>query len=241
MHNLERNWNRAKRFMAPSKKMQNLMAGKGWPTVPNWGPGGIFPLGQGPHTLEKRVKRLENRRGEWKRHDVTYSGTAPNGGVVQALSLIEQGDKVGDREGDVIYLQSVQARWKLKSTVVTNDAIVRLMLFFDTRQDGDLTNMIDDIIGTTGTPYMNLKGSVQKGRYQMLFDKTYVLTRHTAGTSPQIFDQYYKKFGGRKIYYKDGTATQAGQSKGNLYLLAVSDHATYVTLEFHGRLRYTDV
>lgn len=192
-----------------------------------------------PISLERRLRKLENRRGEWHTHTKGFSETpVTTTGTVTPLASIAEGNTNNDRTGEIIYLQSIQARGILSETSDVSTA-VRLIMFFDTQQAGVLPT-VTQVLSTDDVH--SLKSASSKGRFQIMWDQTVFLQPTIASGNAWQGVQYYKKFRGRRIYFKGSTAADADLSKGSPYLLLIqSDVLSSPKFSGDIRLRFTEV
>lgn len=198
------------------------------------------------HYIDRRLSRLENRRGEWKTHsnfETAVSVTSTPS--ITMLSDIAQGDTSITREGDIIYLQSIS----FKALVRNNPNIgiaqnVRIILFFDTQQHGTAPTALNVLSSTLiNHSLIAHRARIPKGRIQIIFDTVLSPTPTYFGNTESKYCNYYKRFKGRKIYYLGSGAGESDQGKGNLYMLLLSDKNTssYPTITWESSIKFTDM
>lgn len=181
-----------------------------------------------------KLKGLVN--SELKKVDYTAAGTnVTNAGTVVDLNNIGQGDTDNARNGNSLYVRSLN--WKgYLARPTAGDVVqcVRLVVFMDTQQVGDtaptLNNVLDNI-----TPYSHLNSDTV-GRFKILCNK--VLTLDTAKSLSQQFEINIPMR--HHIRYNGTTGTDV--QKGGLYLGFLSTQGTsnYPTISYEARLCYHD-
>lgn len=196
--------------------------------------------------IERRLRKLENRRGEWKTKissAVTANSTSTP--AITCLTYIAQGSTSSTREGDIIYLQSVSYKCMVRNSGSATQAIsVRIIIFFDTQNNGTKPSASDVL--TSVTQFRSIvthRNTTSKGRYQIIFDKVIQVGPQFSTNENNGWTQYYKRFKGRKIYFKGTGDTESDMAKGTLWLLQVSDKNTehYPTVTWEANLKYTDM
>ena len=194
--------------------------------------------------LAQKVARMQQgQNSEWKNHD-TGDTDVPmtNAGTITLQSDIGQGVTSLERIGLTVKLQSVAMRYKIVADEDYNAGVcARVILFFDTQCDGVLPTVAEVLEGSTPT-ILDFREHDQKGRFQIIYDKTHSFNKAISGSDFAIFDQYYKKFNGRKMYFTGITSLIASMGKGTLYSLVISDKGTgdYPLFNYQIRLKFTD-
>lgn len=198
-------------------------------------------------SVESRLRRLENRRGEWQildKDNLAAVWDMDITGNISAMTNMAQGDADNERTGNLVYLQSVSLKFRITDNTSgsTDSKACRVILFFDTQQNGTKP-LLTEVLSSSGS-YMAHPDLTERGRFQIIYDKTFTLNHFdsSAGVQPGYTGSYYKKFGGRRIYYKGSGTTDANLSKGNLYQLVVSNYsgANPPKYEFTSRIRFTE-
>lgn len=198
------------------------------------------------HYIDRRLSKLENRRGEWKTHGkYETAASVTSTPSITMLTDIPQGDTAITREGEIIYLQSIS----FKALVRNNAAIgiaqnVRIILFFDTQQHGTAptaANVLSSV--SINQSIISHRARIPKGRIQIIFDQVLSPTPTYFGSTESKFCRYYKRFKGRKIYYIGTGDAEGDQGKGNLYMLLVSDKnaSSYPTITWESQIKFTDM
>lgn len=155
---------------------------------------------------------------------VIGSTGVPDSGAVIALSAIGQGNTLGTRTGNTIFMRSLQFRGQvLKHASATNTAI-RVMIVQDRMTNSAMPTaaQILTAVGTTTAPFATLNPFFL-GRFKILYTKIIALD---AEHEMRLLNFYI----GMKIHgrYQDGAATD--EFKNQLYLVAVGSEPTNVPL-----------
>ncbi len=195
--------------------------------------------------LNRRINRLETgQKGqEWVPHDVTVNATVTNTGLISLLTGIPQGDDIGDRTGNKLRIQSIEAKgFILSNTAATADVQhLRIIIFRDLEQHGTVPAITELLEGGT---YSSLREKLNMQRFQVIYDEWIPMMNTGTAASPitnaKIF-KFYKKTKGTKVNYIGTSAAQASQGKGNYYLALDGNQATNgPTFTVNFRVRFTD-
>lgn len=182
------------------------------------------------------ANRQATKRLEKKYHLVGSSQDIDYSGSVFALSTITQGDTDLTRDGDSLYLRSINLKGCCQLDVLATSAIVRIMVvqWFD-----DSTPAVSDILSGSYLGTVNAPSSSyfhdQRNKFRVLYDRRVLL--NDGNTECQIFDTKYLKPSKRKIHFTAGTTT--GSNK--LWLVAVSDSISNLpTMNYVSRITFND-
>lgn len=186
------------------------------------------------NTLAKDVKLIKaTLKSTMKSYTDSVNVAPSTTPVVVAISDIAQGDDYNLRDGRSIMAKSLQIQGNIEVAASSVITIVRLVLFIDNDNYG--TAPTSSNIGISDT-YILRDGSPQNlKRFKVLMDKVYRLDV-TSNLSKSV--TYYKKMN-HTIKFDGVNATD--YSQGSIWLLYVSNQATYVpALNLSTRLRFTD-
>lgn len=169
--------------------------------------------------LKKVIKQVANQSGE-KKYFTVYSGgpqTVDSIGVVTSISNIGQGDTDVTRDGDQVYLRSIELTWN--AIVADTYNFLRLIIF--QWMPASTPTVSDILIPATGNPEQNYQMPYNHdGRFnfRILYDRTLQVSQDTY-QSRQVTKKYILKGFRHRIQY------QAGTTDGNnkIYLLKISD------------------
>lgn len=192
--------------------------------------------------LQKRVSKLEKgiTGKEWKTHDTNFASVScTNTGSITMLTAITQGNQSINREGLKIHLQSIKTQEVfVNNASATTASLVRRIIFFDQQQHGTVPSVTDVLESAS---YLALKEHDKQDRFIIVYDDLFAINANISTLSKAVVIRKYKTFKGRKTYYIGTDATQASQGKGNLYMLLISNQATYhPVLDANVRIRFTD-
>lgn len=185
--------------------------------------------------VKRMISSNDNKKHEVKYFDLEVDSSPDYSGAVVDLMAISNGDTDITRDGDSIYIKSVQ--WRFVNALADSYNIVR-MLFFQYNQDN--TPTVDDILSPTWTgdpmgvhsPYRH----DTKSTYKILSDRTVLLD---ADDATALTTGYLKSgFRTRKVQYIGGTTT--GINK--IWLLVITDSSSVANPSTKGvvRLRFSD-
>lgn len=173
----------------------------------------------------------------------------PAQGVESYGNIEQEGLTQGQRIGNAIYLKSIISNFQITlGSGVTTDSenVVRLTIF----------QWMDDIAlhyptfgdvfcnAPTGYPYLATFNPDSKGKYKILFDKTYTLSQNAGNPFTIIRKINIKNFKRRKIIFdQNGTSGyNAAIYRGGIFWLLTSDSsiAPHPTITWSSRMNYTD-
>lgn len=191
-----------------------------------------------PKTFKNKVRRVVNSIAE-KKYLVTTSGGPQNvdySGTVASISDVPQGLSDSGREGDQIYLRSIEFSWQAFIGDTFN--VLRLIVF---QWYPPTTPTVADIILATAVgstdivfaPYNHDK----RYNYKILYDKTVSLDAVKANTSGVIRKYIIKGFKRHIQYEATGTT---GTNK--IYILKASDSAavSHPQMQNYHKINYSD-
>lgn len=156
-------------------------------------------------------------------------------GSVTHLTPVAQGDGVGARTGNSIFVRS----WNLKSLLSRTTAgdaaqYVRISVVMDTQQIGDTAPAYTDIYSAS-TPYSHLNPATV-GRFKVLWSRCYNLDVGAVLSKSVMINLPMR----HHVRYNGSASTD--QQKGALYLCYVSTQGTsdYPVITGEARLSYHD-
>lgn len=195
-----------------------------------------YSVGQMASSAMRGVSYLRGLvNSEKYKYDTSVSITSTSTGVLHSLATVAQGDGDSARTGNSIFVRnlSIQGNTSRNSSGTYPDGqIVRIMLVKDGQQIGDTAPAVTDILETASVnSFLN---SDTVGRFTVLWNKKYKLDSQ----NPNQLIKYNKKLWHHVRY--NGTSGSDIQ-KGGLYLLIISNEATYgPAMGLQCRLSYHD-
>ena len=171
-----------------------------------------------------QVKRKLNGAVELKYNDHNGLGgeNIDSSGTVVALSLLAEGDQIGQRTGQTVRSREIDIKGVFTNYigVGTSVAMIRWIVVIDTMCNGSLPAVLD--ILHTADVRSPLNEVTTRNRFRVLCDKLVLL--EPAGTHPtdQIFS--CKKALDHNIEFKGTTVNITDAGKNNLFLMMISDH-----------------
>lgn len=188
----------------------------------------------------RRISRLEKGISgrEWKTHDVSSSTAVSTTGSVIPISAMAQGDTSLLREGLQVRMQTIAYRLTCTLNTSVSSTKIRFIVVMDKECHGVAPTVAELL--EAGSP-IEFKEHDQRGRFRFLSDKTYMINSQYSGQEFQIFKRWFKNLKGRKHWYIGTAGSTANLGKNALYLVMISDQATYTpTVAYRTRLRFTD-
>jgi hypothetical protein len=179
------------------------------------------------HSIASRVAELERvLNPELKYFDTTVSVTLATAGAISALSLIDAGDAVTQRNGESIKVDKVEYRLTiLPSPAATVPGCSRVICFQDTDQNGTLPTLAALLISADAEAqynYANVREGPDGGaRFKILYDKVFACS--LTGSN-----QLYNKKGTlhpnpEHLFFTGTGSAQASQLQNNIYLCYFTD------------------
>lgn len=193
---------------------------------------GKLRLGQG-RSFAHRVKGLINGMQEKKFIDTIVSDTTSITGtsVITPLTLVAQGDDVGQRDGDEIRILTCGFNMFLSSDLNNvTDTVNRIIIFRAMKNvDGVLPTVGEILVADCITSFYNQDN---RGDFQIIYDSFFkqIIPNHAAVDVERSrdFKQWATKFAipGKKCSYDLGTAVIAAAEKGHLFMIRMTTAAT---------------
>lgn len=207
--------------------------------------GKALSIGISAARVAAQVASLIN--AEWKYYDRSDVDTnVTSAGAILYLSNMAQGDTEITRNGVSILPKGISVRMKMTINGSATNSLCRAMIVVDRECDGaepSISEVLDSV------DVMSFRNRDNKGRFAMLYDKTFTLR---ALDKQEINIKFNKKFNSpskrpnpkRKWYhiqYGGSSAAITDLRKGNIFLFFISDEATYSpTVKTFSRLTYVD-
>lgn len=199
-----------------------------------------------PRIKRKRAQKL-SRRAVALTHETRYLlsdaaatslSTTPSFTV---LNLMQQGDTAGTRDGNKIYLQSVDLRVQLIVADTTN--LVRMLLVYDRQSNASnpsavgIANILD--VPAAASQALGPQLIPTKRRYNILLDRIFTLDlvdKYTWMIHKHIKINKYTEYNGN-------AGTVADIITGGLYLIFISDSTavSHPTMQFTAKLFFKDI
>jgi len=194
-------------------------------------------------TLAQEVAALKRTVGkeEWKYRDTIVASSINNTATIQCITLISQGDDVGNREGRKINIESIQAkiRWEQPNAAII-PATMRVIFFAD-KQSNAAAPVTADLLDTSTAGGVDaLRQLNNRSRFKILMDRRYSMGTVSGGTH-DIVDDYYDKRKHDVIFNATNGGTIADIQTGALWVLVVSDaSANPPSTVINVRVRFTE-
>lgn len=149
----------------------------------------------------------------------------------------QQGTTLSTRIGNKITVISLAMRWLIK---VGNElAPIRLVICYDRRPLGADATSSDLFVTDNQINSGYFKYGTNKGRFQVLLDKTYS-TSQLVTASSRIADKMYWK-GALNVDYSGNAGTVADLDKGNFLIMAMSEgNGVAIDIDYGYSFRFTD-
>lgn len=152
--------------------------------------------------------------------------------ITLSLASLPQGDADGNRTGNSILVKDYEMRLKITKHPSAINTYIRHIIVRDLQQIADTVPVLTDVLQTGA--YNDFYTDVNKGRFQILNDRTYELDTNNVGQSVSIRKKLQKH-----VKYNGSTGTDI--QKGGIYSFWVSNEATNTpTITWQSRLRYYD-
>ncbi len=201
-----------------------------------------IPYGRRPQSFKKRVNRLIQANHELKFIDNAVSTSTPVGGtsVVSPLSLVGEGDTDILRDGQEIYLHSVQIKlFMTQDTTPTSATEMKLMVILARKNvDGVLPVITDFLMSDDPASLKQIDG---RGDFQVLFSQDYLFQPPIlAGNQQNLWINYYKKFKKPiKATYDSDQADITAAEKNHLFMVLMTNQPTASQPTWSGNTRVT--
>ncbi len=199
-------------------------------------------LGRPRQSFTKRVNKLIQANHELKFIDTNFNLTTPVSGtsLISLVSAVGEGDTDALRDGQEIYLQSIQCRILLsQDTTPTAATLAKFMVVLARKNvDGALPVMLDLLQSDSIDSLKQIDG---RGDFQVLMSEDIILRPPiTAGNTQAYWIKYYRKFKKPiKATYDSSGATIAACEKNHLFVVMMTNQATASQPSWIGNVRVT--
>lgn len=196
-----------------------------------------FTLARSKPTVafKKKVRRVIRQTAEKKYLAYSASAVGVDSAGTAMLSLLDvpQGDLDSTRDGDQLFLRSIQLNFSISLGDTTNFVRVILFQWFPT-----LTGLppVASILLDTSRPWLSPYNHDQRFNFRIFHDKTYCLDTLNNEISRRMFLK--SKFR-RHIQYVGGATAVAAN---RIFALFISDSgaAPHPALQYSGKTNFTD-
>lgn len=195
-------------------------------------------------TARKAAKSALNARSEVKYIDrKNTASSATDVGAIAPINIPGQGDGQSQRNGNSIYMRSIQGRWTATAADGTNIVRVLVFQYYDDTLlgSGDVDKVLDTTggVGAVHAPYNH--ANTRSGKLKILYDKTVSLVDSTEKQLSNPHKFMITKLKKRRCVWEDGTATIP--ENNGLYWMNLSDSTavSHPLVNYHARLRYNDM
>lgn len=182
----------------------------------------------------RKVKHIANTAGEKKYFAVSSGGpqTVDYSGVITSISNVAQGDTDVARDGDQLYLRSLEIHWEAIVADVFN-----VLRFIVVQWYPATTPVVSDILLTPGTvdSHMSPYNHDTRFQFRILYDKRVTINTDKPSALLKV---RIRRFARRRIQYLGGTTD--GQNK--IYVLKISDSGAvpHPTIQNFSKLNFGD-
>lgn len=165
----------------------------------------------------------------------TYSGTQSDTATITALTMPNQGDAIGSRDGDEVLWTSI--RGTLSVAAADNTNVIRFILFQwhpDTATEVPAASTVLASASTPISPFIPIR--LKRSKFSVLYDRTITVSSNGNAAKTLPISVGLKKF--RKTVFNQG---ELG-GKNLIYFLILSDSgaATHPTIAFDFIYRFHD-
>lgn len=172
------------------------------------------------------------RRAEPNTFSTAYGTQPTTAGAVSQLSGIAQGDGLGDRTGDKIWVRYIEFGFNQLSSGTNN---TRFLIVRDDSPEGGTPSVTDILTSAVvSSPFQSLNVT-QMRRFRILFDKTTSSSQN--GNLAHAMKP--KKIMINQPTYFSGSAA-GNKGRGTLYFLVITDVATSSNIDARFKLVYND-
>ncbi len=193
----------------------------------------------------KKVKQIISGQSETKYLDQTVSSSTPISGTSEILNitLVAQGDTEITRDGDEIYINSLECSGYLTADAdETIDTTARLIIFRQVTNCEGTAPIIGDLLESDNI--IALRNMDNRGEYKVYMDRFIILKHFDIGSQPRSRIKYYKNFKSPLKCSFDGTgAGIANAEKGHLFIALITGSAnTFQPVwDFNIRVKFKDM
>lgn len=185
-------------------------------------------------TAAKYLKGLVNSERMYADRTCTLGAARSN---VWGLTLLGQGDSVGQRTGNSMLLRSIYIRGFCQiNSSVTGNTRITLMIVRDNQQQPDTTPLVTDILKTEDPDSMINTNTA--GRYKIVWRKNIALYPQSTGSgSVRDIQKYFKLYDHVRF---NGTTSTDIQKHGYYLVMVTSESTNFPTIDIETRIGYHD-
>lgn len=192
----------------------------------------------------KRISKMKLalKSVEQKTHDISVTQNLVSGGVITPLTLIAQGDDIGDREGNQITLSKLYGKIIINGNDTDTGArTYRVIFFMDKENTG--VHPTSGLIMESNTDISSMFNKLRRVRFKILYDQRFVLATNADEGYPgdKTAVNITVPVRGKTVHYKAATGVEASMYKGQLYMFCYQETPTasaYGSIQGNMRLRY---
>jgi hypothetical protein len=188
-----------------------------------------------PNKMIKNRNRSRNNVMVLRREPKSFAGTsgsAPTtGGTIIHLSAIAQGDGIGGRSGDKIFIERVEFGVNVLATATNN---TRYIMFQDMFNIGTAPAVADLFTSAGVAGLFSSLNVTQQKRFRILMDKT--LSFSVNGDLAKTY--FHKRNVNRPCYFTGSADTT--YSSGSIWLCYITDAATSAANDIRTKVVYSD-
>ncbi len=186
---------------------------------------------------KETVKQILQSRQECKvfTSGLTAGVALAPGGTLLQLTPIQQGDNIGNRSGDQIYMKDLVLRIVAFQAVAATSCTFRVMVFSDSMGSGGVvgvSEVLETVNFTSGIAAINR----QRNRFRVFHDKFHVLVGAT--NTQEVCDDIRVRINQTR-YFNDASTAATNIGKNALYCLVIASAANGV-FAHQWQLCYTD-
>lgn len=167
------------------------------------------------------------------------------------LNATAEGNDINNRVGRVVRWKTLLFRFMAVPANATNpSAILRVALIWDGYNNGSSSAPVQADIWQTTSP-LSPNNLDNRARYKVIrdwvipfdrFDSTGGVNTGVCWTGTVKYEDCFHRFGeDANTIYKDVTAVQSSIQQGALWLIMYTNTGSAFSVDYHSRLRYTDV
>lgn len=183
-----------------------------------------FRKGQG---IRKRIKALERKTKsiEKKYHPSIETFATSNAGTIKPLSNMAEGDQAINREGIKITFDQIYGKFLVvgDATKTNGPSLLRIVIFHDKEMHGTYPTVANLMETVNVLAQFN---HVNRQRFKIIYDHIMAVGNDVDAYGFTHVWKYRAKLKGNASYL--GTTTSEGsQGANNLYMMVLTDEATY--------------
>jgi len=183
------------------------------------------------------VKQILQSRQECKvfSSGLTVGVALATGGTLLQLTPIQQGDNIGNRSGDQIYMKDLVLRIVAFQAVAATSCTFRVIVFTDSMGSGGavgVSEVLESSTFSSGLAAINR----QRNRFRVFHDKFHTLVGAT--NTQEVVDDIHVKLGVTR-YFNDASTAATNIGRNALYCLVIASAANGV-FSHQWQLCYTD-